>query len=134
MINIYTDASYVDNKAVTVGLILSDKAFIGCVINEQENVISTLQAELISIRDSLRYLNKNKLSDETTLYCDSMQAVDICNEKQEPLSKYKKITQDIINIKCKYNVNIKYIKGHQYSHNSNKIVDLLGKSILAEMR
>lgn len=131
MIEIYTDASVAEHQAVTTCLLLSDSQFIGYNVIQHIKIRSTLQSELLGIKEALAYADsKNLLQDFTTLYCDSVAAVELVNREDLSGCKYSDIVKDIKDIKNSHNITIKYYKGHQSCHNPNKVVDLVSKSVL----
>ena len=132
MIEVYTDASVSNRKAVVTCLALEPSSFIGCNVNEYTNVASSLHGELLGIRDALEYVLKHtELTDPIVIYCDSNTALEMVNKRTSKNSdRYSNIIRDIRKLKETHEVTLKLIKGHQSAHNPNKVVDLISNSVL----
>lgn len=133
MTSIYTDASVYKKIAVTTCFVLTADNFLGCKSFVHEDVTSTLQAELYGIRDGLEYvISSGKDKEPITVYCDSYPAVDLMKCKSIDLlpTQFRDLVQDTLKLCNGRNVNFMLIKGHQESHNPNKVVDLISNSVL----
>lgn len=134
MIEVYTDASVAKGKAVATCFVISSDNFIGYNSFEYKNVSSSLQGELLGIRDGIEYAIKCVPSREpVTVYCDSNSALSLVkckNNDAKNAKRFKEIVADI-HLLCKNRcVNFLLIKGHQMEHNPNKVVDLISNSVL----
>ncbi len=130
MIDVYTDVSVRKGKAIATCFVISPLNFLGCRTFEYTGVCSALQGELLGIRDGLNYvLNELIIDDAVTVHCDSISAVEQVNGTS-PLKQFQKITKSIHSMCADKEVCFEYIKGHQATHNPNKIVDLISNSVL----
>ena len=135
MTEVYTDASVSNGKAVVTCLVLNPTSFIGCDVNDYTNIKSSLQGELLGIRDALKYaLSHIESAEEIVVYCDSNAALEIVNSisTYKP-DKFSNIVKDIIRLTTGRTVKYELIKGHQAEHNPNKVVDLICNSVLRNM-
>ena len=135
MIEVYTDASVSNGKAVTSCIVLDPKTFIGYNVKHFSNVSSSLQGELLGIREALKYVvNHTEPASDIIIYCDSNAALELVNlnDDTKPV-RFTKIITDIRKYKSIVNVKFQLIKGHQSTHNPNKVVDLISNSVLRTM-
>lgn len=132
MFEIYTDASVSNGNAVSTCLVISPDAFIGYTVNRYTGISSSLHGELLGILDGIRYAKKAVLKpeDKTVLYSDSNSAVSLLNSKKYSNAVDTSILQAIYDECADYDITFEVVKGHQSSHNPNKIVDLTSNTVL----
>lgn len=132
MFEIYTDASVSNGNAVSTCLVISPDAFLGYTVNQYTDITSSLHGELLGILDGIRYAKKTVLKpdDKAVLYSDSNSAVSLLNSKKTNSAVGADIIQDIYAECSNYNITFEVVKGHQSSHNPNKIVDLTSNTVL----
>ena len=135
MIEVYTDASVSQGKAVVTCLVLDPTSFIGCNVVDYSNVTSSLHGELLGIRDALTYtLDHTEPANEIIIYCDSNAALDLVNlDDNVKIERFSNLIKDIRKLKKNKKIKFQLIKGHQSTHNPNKVVDLISNSILRTM-
>lgn len=132
MFEIYTDASVSNGNAVSTCLVISPDAFIGYTVNKYTNISSSLHGELLGILDGIRYAKAAVLKpeDAAILYSDSNSAVSLLNSKKYSNAVDPNILKSIYEECTNYNITFEVVKGHQSSHNPNKIVDLTSNTVL----
>lgn len=133
MIDVYTDASVSHGSAIATVFVLSPNYFIGLQSFRYEKVSSSLQGELLGIRDGLAYaIEHSKEPDHYNVYCDSLSAINLIlsNEINGKSKQFKTILDSIKSLCNGNDIEFKLIKGHQVNHNPNKVVDLISNSIL----
>ena len=127
-IEMYTDASVANKHAVTSCLLLTTDNFLGCSSKEYSNVNTSLQGELLAIRDGLEYLNSTGKRATVQLYCDSFAALQLV-EDPDP-KKFRKLIDEIHQLTVGLDIKYNLIQGHQVGHNPNKVVDLICNTVL----
>lgn len=127
-IEIYTDASVTDKKAVTSCLILTADNYLGCTSSKYDNVSTSLQGELLAIRDSLKYLREIGKRAPVTINCDSHSAISLVQSPDA--RKFRKLLDEIHSLEEGLDITYSLIKGHQVEHNPNKVVDLICNTVL----
>ena len=127
MIDIYTDASVKHGKAVTAFFIISESNFVGSGVNFYKHVDSSLQAEVLAIRDGLKYICDSEVKDNFYSLCsDSQLAMQLITEGSENAPKaIDSVCNEIRSLSDLLNLHYITIKGHQTNHNPNKVVDLI---------
>lgn len=132
MIDVYTDASVSKGKAAATCFVLTPNAYLGCRTFEYDNINSGIHGELVGLRDGIKYaLEVVKDSTEPiTVYCDSSSAINLIKDKCAKSHTFKEIVTDINSLCDGHTVHFMLIKGHQVSHNPNKVVDLISNSVL----
>lgn len=135
MVEIYTDVSLAKGRGVATCFVMSSTSYIGYNMFEYTALNSSLQGELLGIRDGIKYVaSLNTANEPVTLYCDNKAAISLINSKLagKSINKFERIVTDIVKAQGKMCVEYKLIQGHQSSHNPNKIVDLMSNSVLRE--
>ena len=127
-IEIYTDASVANKQAVTSCLLLTADNYLGCSSEKYENVATSLQGELLAIRDSLKYLISIGKKAPVLINCDSYAALQLIQDKDP--KKFRKILDEIHHLERGFDITYKLIQGHQVEHNPNKVVDLICNTLL----
>lgn len=132
MIEVYTDASVARGAAMVTCFIITSDQFIGANTTKYTNIGSSLQAEFLGIRDGIRYVSDRKKSDDIVVYCDSQSAIDLIQRRDDTGVDvpFANVVDEILTLCSGRNVSFILIKGHQLSHNPNKVVDLMSNSLL----
>lgn len=133
MVEVYTDASVAKGSAVVSCFMVTSDQFIGAETTHYDNVDSSLQAELYGIRDGVKYVVKKPELNDIVVYCDSQSALDLVQQRcdnVEGSTLFKNIVDEILTLSQGKNISFILIKGHQLSHNPNKVVDLMSNSLL----
>lgn len=136
MVNIYTDASVRNGKAVATCFIITSKTFIGHNVFEFDNVDTSTLGEIMGAINSIKYAESvTDMSDEIYLFSDSyamrnLLKHDIKASQYSQVVLYREQLSELKELINKYNIQIKLIKGHQINHNPNKVVDLISNSVL----
>ena len=127
-IDIYTDASVANSKAVTSCLLLTDDYYLGCSSKKYDNVVTSLHGELLGIRDAILYLINTGKEAPATIHCDSYTAIKCVQDPES--TKFRKLIDEIHQLESGRNITYELIRGHQIEHNPNKVVDLICNTIL----
>jgi ribonuclease HI len=134
MIDLYTDVSVCKGSAVATCFVISTDYFLGYNSFKYESVNSSLQGELMGIRDGLSYVKSLTKSHELiNVYSDSYSAVQLIKSKgytSKGNKQFETLVSDIQKLCNGQNVNFLLIRGHQVEHNPNKVVDLISNSVL----
>ena len=92
MVEIYTDVSLAKGRGVATCFVMSSTSYIGYNMFEYTALNSSLQGELLGIRDGIKYVaSLNTTNEPVTLYCDNKAAIGLINSK---LAKYIKFILD----------------------------------------
>lgn len=136
MLSIYTDASVKNNKAVATCFILSSKLFIGHNVFEFNNIGTSTLGEILGAINSIKYaVSIADESEPIQLFSDSfamrnLLKYDLDTTTYDQALMYKEELKELKSLLEKHNINLRLIKGHQASHNPNKVVDLISNSVL----
>lgn len=129
----YSDASMKDNKVVATSLILSDSHFIDCFTKEYDNISTSTEAELRGVIQTVQYIKK---------HCNKEHQVVIITDNKAVALKYINILSNwvvpknsanyesykqLLELSEGFKVNVQNIRGHQESHNPNKVCDIMSK-------
>ena len=128
VIEIYTDTSVAKGTAITTCLLLSSDLFLGMDTNTYKNIETSLHGELLAMRDGLSYLKSTGKSGDVILHSDSATAINLVTSKSP--NKFKGLIQEIKSLEIGSSVKYKLIRGHQITHNPNKVVDLVCNTVL----
>lgn len=134
MVMVYTDASVSKGDAMVACFIISSDSFIGFNTFEHTDVTSSLNGELIGIRDGLDYAIKCGVSadEEIVVYTDSKAAIQ--SVQSENLScvprQFKQLVSEIHQLCEGFSVDFVRVKGHSKEHNPNKVVDVMCNTLL----
>ena len=135
MVEVYTDVSIAKGHGVATCFVVSNVNYMGYNTFEYTSINSSLQGELLGIRDGLKYTaTLNTTNEPVTVYCDNKAAVALINDKLagRPINKFERLVSEILKIQGEVSTEYKLIQGHQTGHNPNKIVDLVSNSILRD--
>lgn len=132
MIEVYTDASVFKGLAVCTCFVVTSDQFIGAKTKSYNNINSSLQGELLGIRECLDYVLNRTESGNIVVYCDSQSAIDLIERRRdgEEGCLFSNIVDEILTLERERDVSFILIKGHQINHNPNKVVDLMSNSLL----
>lgn len=135
MIEIYTDASVANGKAVATCFVITDSNFIGCKTSEFDSVETSLEGELEGAIAALEYVQDVIPMDACTLYCDSISLIrliqtNLSTSKNRKAIEHKQRLQRLQDLVKQNNIKLDLIKGHSTGHNPNKVVDLISNSVL----
>lgn len=135
MLFAYCDASYTTStkRAAATTFICTEDTFITCFTKVYNDIESSVHAELLGVHQTMKYISENcKGIDKVVLATDSrtvavkyisILANWIVPSTHEYYAEYK----DLLNFSKDFNVNVQHVRGHQYTHNPNKICDVLSK-------
>ncbi len=115
-LTIFTDASVKDSTASYAFMILSETAHIATRAGVYDKPLDICSAEYRCIEQAIQFMNNLDLPEDThiTVNCDNVTALAWAE-----------------NIESPYKISYEHIKGHQSSHNPNKVLDSLAKGVLA---
>lgn len=135
MIEIYTDASVSEGKAVATCFVITDANFLGYKVTELENVATSLEGELEGAIAALEYVKDVLVLDNTTLYSDSISLIRLAQtnlkaSKNKQAKLHNERLSYLQTLVKKYNIKFSLIQGHSVDHNPNKVVDLISNSVL----
>lgn len=135
MIEIYTDASVANGKAVATCFVLTDSNFMGCKTSEFERIETSLEGELEGAIAAIEYVLDIIPLDNCTLYSDSISLIrltqtNLRNSKNKQAVLHRNRLSRLQDLVKKNNIKLELIKGHSTGHNPNKVVDLISNSIL----
>lgn len=133
MLLAYCDASFKDNKAVATTLITTEDTFITCFSKTYTDVSSSVKAELLGVLQTMEYINNNCTKEkQVALFTDSrtiaVKYISMLSKWEVPPNeKEYEIYKKLLQYSASFNVNIQHIRGHQHTHNPNKVCDILSK-------
>ena len=135
MLLAYCDASYTTSTktAVATTFICTEDTFINCFTNVYKGIDHSVHAELLGVHQTMKYISENcKSGSKVVLATDSrtvlLKYISILANWIVPAnSDYYKEYSDLLRFSKDFNVNVQHVRGHQYTHNPNKICDILSK-------
>lgn len=135
MVEIYTDASVANGRAVATCFILTDSNFIGCKTSEFERVETSLEGELEGAIAAIEYAQEILPLYNCTLYSDSISLIrltqtNLKKSKNKQAVMHRNRLSRLQNLLRNHSIKLELIKGHSMKHNPNKVVDLISNSIL----
>lgn len=129
----YSDASTRDDSCAATSLILTDDKYVTCFTNVYEHVSSSMEAELLGVVQTMQYISQHcPASSKVVLLTDSkaiaVQYIRILStwKVREGCDFYEYYTK-LLQYSAGFNVNVQHIRGHQHTHNPNKVCDILSK-------
>lgn len=130
----YSDASVINKSAAATTLIIDDNSFITCFTNTYENVNST-EAEFLGVLQTMAYISENCTDKKVVLLTDNKTVVLRCisalsNWKVADGSLYEDYLKQFLKMCKSFSVSVQNIRGHQQSHNPNKICDIISRIYL----
>ena len=132
-LKIYTDAAWITDRAASVFLLAAKNRYIYAQYTLRRSLKGSIESELYAISDAVNFIIQNKNSFPNLsyihIYTDSKEAL---RQIQENYKKYKLyyLTHDILAKTSVYHTTFNYIKGHSYTTNPNKYVDILARKLL----
>ena len=133
----YSDATTKASTAVATTLLLTEDTFVACFSKRYENVSSSVEAELLGVVQTMEYLAQ-ECSDESriVLLMDNksiiVKYIRILSQWAVPENQdFKPLYERLLACSKGFNINIQHIRGHQHTHNPNKVCDILSKVNLA---
>lgn len=133
MLLAYSDASVIGDACAATTLIVTEDAFVTCFTKKYTNVSSSTEAELLGVLQTMEYIGEHcKQADKVVMLMDNrsvaMKYIRILSAWSVPQrigfrDKYVRLLE----LSKNFNVNIQHIRGHQHTHNPNKVCDILSK-------
>ena len=129
----YSDASTRGDSGAATTLILTDSEFVTCFTNVYEGVSSSTEAELLGVVQTMQYINQ---------HCSPNSKVVLLTDSKAIAVKYIKILSNwvvpkntdfysyyvkLLQYSTGFNVSVQHIRGHQHTHNPNKVCDILSR-------
>lgn len=135
MIEIYTDASVSNGRAVATCFVINDKNFIGCKTSEFNNIQTSLEGELEGAIAAIEYVLDVLPMDTCVLYSDSISLIrltqtNLKTSKNKQAIEHRVRLSRLQTLVKENNIRFELIKGHSTGHNPNKVVDLISNSVL----
>ena len=152
MIRCYSDSGTLVNSvgatSIATSLFLTDTTYLGMITNVYRNTQGTTDGELRGIWQSLEYVTINYPDEEDieiVTDCESLVKKFNSLLKGAPINtvledsvpkgiKYYKTWKDIMKMCEGKKVTVYHVKGHQESHNPNKVCDLISTFMLNKMK
>lgn len=138
-LKVYTDSSTVGDVAAATTIIVTDTQYIGMFTDTYE-VASATEGELLSVLQSIKFLREHDLTDrQISIYCDCMSVVNqlkeiLCKQEIPEDIKYRKRWVELFDLCSGLDVTAHHVRGHQESHNFNKVCDKLSNSVVQRWR
>lgn len=137
MLRAYTDAAYADNTGVATSLFLSDTIFYGMITIVYTDVISSTEAELRGILQSVKWVRKHMPEvKKMELYtdCRTLRSayLNILSNKMRVPSNiaFPDIWKDVVTSMGDMRVRIVHTPAHLEGFNENKVCDKLSNAVL----
>lgn len=138
MLLAYCDASYKNNKAIATTLITTEDTFVTCFSKPYTDVSSSVKAELLGVLQTIEYIYNGGFKDkQVVLFTDSrtiaLKYISILAKWEVPENeKEAEIYKKLLFYSSTFNINVQHIRGHQHTHNPNKVCDILSKAYCEE--
>lgn len=129
----YSDASVKGKKCAAATLVMTEDTFIACFTKRYTNVSSSTEAELLGVIQTMEYVNANcSKEDSIVLLMDNksvaLRFIRMLSTKRVPNKiEFKDKYDYLLKLSTDFNISIQHIRGHQYTHNPNKVCDILSK-------
>lgn len=129
MVYIYTDTTVSNHTAYCTVFIITDSNYLGCETFVHKGVKGSVLGELLAIRDGLKMYRESNYDDSVIMVLTDCNDAIMHIEKKTKLKRFKPVVSEIENLSESMHIAYKKIKGHLMSHNPNKIVDMMSRSI-----
>lgn len=133
MLFAYSDASVKGSKGAATTLILTEDTFITCFTKRYDKVSSSTEAELLGVVQTMEYISTYcKKEDKVVLLMDNksiaVRYIKVLSTWSVPNRvEFKECYEKLLSMSKDFNVNVQHIRGHQHTHNPNKVCDILSK-------
>ena len=114
-------------------MITTDTHFITCFENEYNEVESSIHAELLGVVQAMKYVSAHyPKGTQIAVFTDSrtvaLKYIQILAAKSVAKnSLYFREYDSLLKLSEGYIINVQHIRGHQDTHNPNKVCDILAK-------
>ena len=140
MLFAYSDASVKNNLGVATTFIVTEDTFVTCFSKAYPNVSSSVEVELLGVVQTMEYIYMNCKDEHYVVLLMDNKSIAVryikmlsnwkISKNVEFYDKYSKLLE----MSKGFNINIQHIRGHQHTHNPNKICDVLSKVYLSYNR
>lgn len=133
MLYAYSDATVKGTSGVATTILMTEDTFINCFSRYYEGVSSSVEIELLGVVQTMDYI-AHECPDESRIvlfmdnksiavkYIRALATWSIPNDHD-----HKPLYEKLLKFSEGFNVNIQHIRGHQHTHNPNKVCDILSK-------
>lgn len=133
MLFAYSDASVKGSTGAATTLIITEDTFVTCFTKKYTNVSSSTEAELLGVVQTMEYISTHcKKEDKVVLFMDNksiaikyIKALSTWNVSNKV--EFKECYERLLDMSRDFNINVQHIRGHQHTHNPNKVCDILSK-------
>lgn len=136
MVEIFTDASTSVSAGIAISccLVMEDNKFIGQRVTNHKSHTSVF-GEVLGAISALEYAQSKISIDDAILYCDSSAVIDLLQQDLDKsvdrqVDLYRPYLIRLRSLLDEHGVKIALYRGHQDTHNPNKVVDLVCNSVL----
>lgn len=134
MVEIFTDATTSGGIAISCCIVMEDNKFIGQRVIRHKSDTSVC-SEVLGAISALEYAKTKVTIDNAILYCDSSAVIDLLSynvdkSRNGQVAKYREHLKQLKKLRDEHGVQITLYRGHQTTHNPNKVVDLVCNSVL----
>ena len=129
----YSDASVKGSKAAATTLIVDDTKFIACFTNNLPDNTKSTEAELRGVVQTMYYISENCSTDRDIVIVTDNKAIAIKyitllkTQEVSGNSMYRSLYEELLKYSKGFHINVQNIRGHQQSHNPNKVCDVLSR-------
>lgn len=133
MLFAYSDASVKGSIGAATTLIMTEDTFVTCFTKRYDKVSSSTEAELLGVVQTMSYISSNcKDEDKVVLLMDNksiaVKYIRILSTWTVPRNmEFRDKYIKLLDMSRDFNVNVQHIRGHQHTHNPNKVCDILSK-------
>lgn len=132
MIRVFTDAAVAKDTAVVSAIVLTDTDYLGFETRCYKDVSNSCLGELYGVLTGLQLLPRD-CKEKIIIYTDSNQTVHLLSDNTKCLEPSQSVVDEIHELMYGLDIDIVHFKGHQQSHNPNKVVDLTSKKVLRNL-
>ena len=137
MLFAYSDASVKGNIGVATTFIVTEDTFITCFSKTYGNVSSSVEVELLGVVQTMEYIYEHCKHERMVVLLMDNKSIAVRYIKMLSNWRVPKVTdfrahyENLLEMSKGFVINIQHIRGHQHTHNPNKICDVLSKVCLS---